>query len=393
MELFISIIILLDSDAVTELIYELFWRYLDSNLEETILMVQLSTIQKVIDARFVHFLVCQRIIRFEFVQCLSGAGQIEPFPTNAARRFYKTNQANQHAALLHSTQVQSDSWRERGLLEVVNVSSSVQTHRIDSSLRNLEYDRTLLARSKSCVWHASGRLWVRAIEICADSKSVQRVQNRGDFPDFAIQVCVLSDTQRDWKAMEWCVGRCGAFFASASLRPALSRWIRFPRFYLVQLRQRGSKAAWIRSVARSFWIVCFSVDKSALRGHFDHEETERWSAFVSPRRGSQSCHTQSGELSHWGLFGVVVPRGNANLEACAREWSESLLVDGIRESDLQAAGGYVELCVQEDPIRFLPALQIEWIQWIQWIHFILLLFFEYWIHITYFGSSYSIHSI
>lgn len=91
MELFISIIILLDSDAVTELIYELFWRYLDSNLEETILMVQLSTIQRVIDARFVHFLVCQRIIRFEFVQCLSGAGQIEPFPTNAARRFYKTN--------------------------------------------------------------------------------------------------------------------------------------------------------------------------------------------------------------------------------------------------------------------------------------------------------------
>ena len=144
MELFISIIILLDSDAVTELIYELFWRYLDSNLEETILMVQLSTIQKVIDIRFVHFLVCQRIIRFQFVQCavvslyfwigwvmsrwgsrsqtglfesrfdysigfyyqysvertpcidrrseaLSGAGQIEPFPTNAARRFYKTN--------------------------------------------------------------------------------------------------------------------------------------------------------------------------------------------------------------------------------------------------------------------------------------------------------------
>ena len=48
MKSLILYIILLDSDAVTELIYELFWRYLDSNLDETILIVQLSTIQKVV---------------------------------------------------------------------------------------------------------------------------------------------------------------------------------------------------------------------------------------------------------------------------------------------------------------------------------------------------------
>ena len=57
-------IILLDSDAVTELIYELFWRYLDSNLGEAILIVQLSTIQKVVFKRIAHFLVYQRIIHF-----------------------------------------------------------------------------------------------------------------------------------------------------------------------------------------------------------------------------------------------------------------------------------------------------------------------------------------
>ena len=55
MELFISIMILLDSDAVTELIYELFWRYLDSNLDEAILIVQLSTIQKVVFTRIALF--------------------------------------------------------------------------------------------------------------------------------------------------------------------------------------------------------------------------------------------------------------------------------------------------------------------------------------------------
>ena len=48
MKSLILYIILLDSDAVTELIYELFWRYLDSNLNEAILIVQLSTIQKVV---------------------------------------------------------------------------------------------------------------------------------------------------------------------------------------------------------------------------------------------------------------------------------------------------------------------------------------------------------
>ena len=57
-------IILLDSDAVTELIYELFWRYLDSNLDETILIVQLSTIQKVVFTGIAPFLVYQRIIHF-----------------------------------------------------------------------------------------------------------------------------------------------------------------------------------------------------------------------------------------------------------------------------------------------------------------------------------------
>ena len=64
MKSLILYIILLDSDAVTELIYELFWRYLDSNLNEAILIVQLSTIQKVLFKRIAHFLVCQRIIHF-----------------------------------------------------------------------------------------------------------------------------------------------------------------------------------------------------------------------------------------------------------------------------------------------------------------------------------------
>ena len=64
MKSLILYIILLDSDAVTELIYELFWRYLDSNLDETILIVQLSTIQKVVFTEIAHFLVYQRIIHF-----------------------------------------------------------------------------------------------------------------------------------------------------------------------------------------------------------------------------------------------------------------------------------------------------------------------------------------
>ena len=64
MKSFVLDIILLDSDAVTELIYELFWRYLDSNLDEAILIVQLSTIQKVFFTEIAHFLVCQRIILF-----------------------------------------------------------------------------------------------------------------------------------------------------------------------------------------------------------------------------------------------------------------------------------------------------------------------------------------
>ena len=59
MKSLILYIILLDSDAVTELIYELFWRYLDSNLDEAILIVQLSTIQKVVFTRIAHFLVYQ----------------------------------------------------------------------------------------------------------------------------------------------------------------------------------------------------------------------------------------------------------------------------------------------------------------------------------------------
>lgn len=64
MKSLILYIILLDSDAVTELIYELFWRYLDSNLNEAILRDQLSTIQKVVFTGIAHFLVCQRIIHF-----------------------------------------------------------------------------------------------------------------------------------------------------------------------------------------------------------------------------------------------------------------------------------------------------------------------------------------
>ena len=64
MKSLILYIILLDSDAVTELIYELFWRYLDSNLDEAILIVQLSTIQKVVFTGIAHFLVYQRIIHF-----------------------------------------------------------------------------------------------------------------------------------------------------------------------------------------------------------------------------------------------------------------------------------------------------------------------------------------
>ena len=47
------------------------------------------------------------------------------------------------------------------------------------------------------------------------------------------------------------------------------------------------------------------------------------------------------------------------MEGGAREWSESLLVAGVCEIDLQAAVGYGELCVQEDPVRFLSALPIE----------------------------------
>ena len=64
MKSFVLDIILLDSDAVTELIYELFWRYLDPNLDEAILIVQLSTIQKIFFTEIAHFLVCQRIIHF-----------------------------------------------------------------------------------------------------------------------------------------------------------------------------------------------------------------------------------------------------------------------------------------------------------------------------------------
>ena len=293
-------------------------------------------------------------------KALLRVGQIEPFPTNSTRRLYQANQANQHAALLHSAQVQSDSRGERGLLEVVNVSPSVQSDRIHPSLRNLEYDWTVFVGSKSRVWHASGRLWVRAIEICVDSQSVQWVQIGGNISDSAIQVCVLSDTQRDWKRMEWGVGWCGAFLASASLCAALSWWIRLRGFHFVEFRERGIACAWIRSVARSVCVVWLSVDEQAVRGRFGHEETERRSAFVAPGRGSQSRHAQCCEFSDGGLFGAAVPRGYANVEGGAREWSESLLVVCVCESDLQAAAGYGELCVQEDPGRFLSALPIEW---------------------------------
>ena len=60
---------IIDLGRTRELVYELFWRYLESTLEESILRTELSSIQKVISSCFVHFLGFEVFIHLLLMQC------------------------------------------------------------------------------------------------------------------------------------------------------------------------------------------------------------------------------------------------------------------------------------------------------------------------------------
>lgn len=60
---------IIDLERTRELVYELFWRYLESTLEESILRTELSSIQKVISLCFVHFLGFEVFIHLLLMQC------------------------------------------------------------------------------------------------------------------------------------------------------------------------------------------------------------------------------------------------------------------------------------------------------------------------------------